>query len=65
MMCKCERPGPTRLRVFGSDKTVRVAHICERCYQASIPPELCAVTALTIQDVMFQMRRQRQEDATP
>ena len=65
MMCKCERPGPTRLRVFGSDKTVRVARLCEACYQASVPAEHCAVTEMTIRDILFQMRRQRQEDATP
>ena len=57
MRCECERPGPTALRVFGSQKIVRVARICEACFQGSVPADLCAVTDLTIRDILFQMRQ--------
>ena len=66
MMCECERSGVPRLRVFGSDKTVRVRSICETCYQESVPAEHCAVTEMTIRDILFQMRQlRRHEEEAP
>ena len=51
LRCLCGRSGLAALMVYGRLASVRVAVLCQACYENTQPLDECRVDAVTISDI--------------